>query len=64
MKVLSCVKDNEENYSFSVIADEKEVGILINIALGALIAVGTINDLDEDYDIDLSNIPIEDFFQA
>lgn len=65
MKVTKVIRDEEGNMAFSVFANESETGVLINIALEALIAVGTIPDnVDEGYEVDLANLSIEDMFKA
>ena len=65
MKVIKCERTNNDEYSFKVLANEEEVGVMINIALGALIYAGHIEeDLEEDTYIDLASIPIEELYKA
>lgn len=67
MKVIKCNKKND-SYSFTVQATEEEVGVMINIALGALVFAGYIDEdvleEEESFEYDLNDIPIEDFYKV
>ena len=65
MKITNCVRDPEGFHQFSVEATEHEVGLLINIALQALLVVGQVTDEDMNGNyINLDDIPIENMFSA
>lgn len=67
MKVTEHKKHNDGSHSFNVLATEQEVGILINIALQAFLAMGTVTEEDlanENYELFLDNLPEEGFFRA
>lgn len=65
MKVTNFVRDNEGFHQFNVAATEHEVGLLINIALQALLVVGQLSEEDmSGNEINLADIPIENMFSA
>jgi hypothetical protein len=65
VKVTKVLRDDDGNMAFSVFATESETAVLINIALEALVAIGRIPDnVEEGYEFDLANFPVEDMFKA
>lgn len=64
MNVIQHNKEGELHY-FSVQATEQEVGVLINIALAALVSIGQMEDVaDTPQHIDLETINIDQFYLA
>jgi hypothetical protein len=67
LKVINHIKTEEGNYLFGVEATEKEIGMMINIALAFLVKLGEVPEEDFDkpsFEVDLNEIPMEQFYKA
>jgi hypothetical protein len=60
--IVRKVSKGDGSYNFELGATEEEVGYLINIALECLVSIGAISLREsESEEIDLSQIPMEEF---
>jgi hypothetical protein len=66
MKVIEYQRDSTGKYLFAVESNQQETQFLISLALDTLVRVGklTLDDLSNENEIDLSSIPMEEFYSA
>lgn len=67
MRVINQAKADDGSFLIGIQATEKEIGILVNIALSVLIELGEVGEDEFDkpsFEIDLDSIPIEQFYKA
>ena len=66
MRVIEYQRDSTGKSLFAVESNQEETQFLISLALDTLVRVGklTLDDLSNENEIDLSSIPMEEFYSA